>query len=35
METEALAVIGFMALVALWYLKSEIDQLKNLISKSG
>jgi hypothetical protein len=35
MDLETIGVLVFIAVVALWYLKSEIDQLKSLISKSG
>lgn len=35
MDLETISVLVFMAIVTLWYLKSEIDQLKSLISKSG
>jgi hypothetical protein len=35
MDLETIGVLVFMAVVALWYAKSELDQLKNLISNSG
>ena len=35
MDFETIGVLVFLAVVALWYLKSEIDQLRSLISKSG
>jgi len=32
MDAETVLVLVFMGLVALWYLKSEFKQLKNLVS---
>lgn len=35
MNLETVGVLAFIVVVGLWYAKSELNQLKNLISKSN